>query len=116
MFSRPGKQPTTCSSTICGGKGYEQVYVIPPSVVKSSRGRYGNSGVRTDARDARLLADLLRTDLAQTASLAAGQPANTQDTGQGKSGAAHELSVVRRVTERLRAVLLRYYPGVIAAI
>ncbi|MCA9953490.1 MAG: transposase, partial [Anaerolineales bacterium] len=24
------------------GQGYEQVYVIPPSVVKSSRGRYGN--------------------------------------------------------------------------
>ncbi|MFN2278224.1 MAG: transposase, partial [Candidatus Promineifilaceae bacterium] len=47
------------------GQGYEQVYVIPPSVVKSSRGRYGNSQVRTDERDARLLADLLRTDLAR---------------------------------------------------
>ena len=34
------------------GQGYEQVYVIPPSVVKSSRGRYGNSQVRTDERDA----------------------------------------------------------------
>ena len=47
------------------GQGYSQVYVIPPSVVKSSRGRYGNSQVRTDERDARLLADLLRTDLAR---------------------------------------------------
>jgi len=47
------------------GRGYEQVYVIPPSVVKSSRGRYGSSGARSDQQDARLLADLLRTDCAR---------------------------------------------------
>lgn len=44
---------------------YTQVYVVPPSVVKSSRGRYGSSGARTDASDAHLLADLLRTDRAR---------------------------------------------------
>ena len=38
------------------------VYVIPPSIVKSSRGRFGNSGAYTDAKDAHLIADLLRTD------------------------------------------------------
>ena len=42
--------------------GYEHVYVIPPSVVKSSRGRYSSSGARTDQRDAFTLADILRTD------------------------------------------------------
>ena len=47
------------------GQGYEQVYVIPPSVVKSSRGRYGSSGARSDQQDARLLADILRTDRAR---------------------------------------------------
>src|SRR4030066_1980167 len=37
-------------------------YVIPPSIVKSSRGRFGNSGAYNDAKDAHLIADLLRTD------------------------------------------------------
>ena len=46
-------------------RGYTQLYVIPPSVVKSSRGRYGASGARSDAQDAHLLADLLRTDRAR---------------------------------------------------
>ena len=42
-----------------------QVYVIAPTVVKGSRGRYGASGAYTDASSALLLADLLRTDLAR---------------------------------------------------
>jgi transposase len=94
------------------GQGYEQVYVIPPSVVKSSRGRYGNSQVRTDERDARLLADLLRTDLARL------QPWRPDSTLTRKIRAKvslirHMTKRTRRVTERLRAVLLRYYPGVL---
>ena len=92
------------------GQGYEQVYVIPPSVVKSSRGRYGNSQVRTDERDARLLADLLRTDLARL------QPWHPDSIQTRKIRAQvsliqHMTKRIRRVTERLRAVLLRYYPG-----
>lgn len=44
------------------GRGYyNQVYVIPPTVVKGSRGRYGSSGTRSDQKDAQLLADILRT-------------------------------------------------------
>jgi len=38
------------------------VYLIAPSVVSSSRGRYTSSGARDDDRDAFVLADLLRTD------------------------------------------------------
>jgi transposase len=38
------------------------VYVVAPSIVNSSRGRFGSSGAYTDARDAHLIADLLRTD------------------------------------------------------
>lgn len=92
------------------GQGYEQVYVIPPSVVKSSRGRFGNSQVRTDKRDARLLADLLRTDLAR---LQPWRP-DSRLTRQIRAKASlvqHMTKRVRRVTERLRAVLLRYYPA-----
>jgi transposase len=43
-------------------RAYSQVYVIPPSVVNSTRGRYRHSGARTDRSDAFVLADLLRTD------------------------------------------------------
>ena len=45
-----------------GARHYTQVYVVPPSGVKGSRQRYRQSGVRTDQRDAKLLAQLLRTD------------------------------------------------------
>jgi transposase len=94
------------------GRGYEQVYVIPPSVVKSSRGRYGSSEVRTDARDARLLADLLRTDLAR---LYPWRPDSllTRQIRAKVSLVRHMTKRIRRVTERLRAVLLRYNPGVL---
>ncbi len=94
------------------GQGYSQVYVIPPSVVKSSRGRYGNSQVRTDERDARLLADLLRTDLAR---LQPWRPDSllTRQIRAKVGLIGHMTRRVRRVTERLRAVLLRYYPGVL---
>ena len=94
------------------GQGYEQVYVIPPSVVKSSRGRYGSSEVRTDARDARLLADLLRTHLAR---LHPWRPDSllTRQIRAKVSLVRHMTKRTRRVTERLRAVLLRYYPGVL---
>ncbi|MBK8051682.1 MAG: transposase [Anaerolineales bacterium] len=42
--------------------GYDQVYVIPPSRVKGCRQRYRSSGARTDASDAYMLADVVRTD------------------------------------------------------
>jgi len=45
--------------------GYQHIFVIPPLVVKSCRGRYGHSGARDDTLDAQLLADLLRTDRAR---------------------------------------------------
>ena len=43
-------------------QGYEQIYVLPPSVVKSGQKRYRQSGAKDDSWDARLIADLLRTD------------------------------------------------------
>ena len=46
-------------------QGYQQVYVIAPSVIKSCRGRYGQSGARTDRHEGRLIADVLRTDRAR---------------------------------------------------
>jgi hypothetical protein len=46
-------------------RSYTNVYVIPPSVVKSIRGRCGQSGARANQGDAFLLADLLHKDRAR---------------------------------------------------
>jgi len=46
-------------------RGYGQIYIIPPLVVRDCRGRFGVSGAKTDRSDARLIADLLRTDRAR---------------------------------------------------
>jgi len=43
-------------------QAYQQVYVIPPSVVKSNRNRFRQSGARDDQSDGYFLADILRTD------------------------------------------------------
>ncbi len=92
------------------GQGYNCVYVVPPTVVKSSRGRYGNSGAKSDKMDARLLADILRTDRSRL------QPWKPDSllTRQirAKVGLVGYLTKsIRRTSERLRANLLRYYPG-----
>jgi hypothetical protein len=92
------------------GRGYEHVYVIPPSVVKSSRGRYGSSGARSDQRDARLLADILRTDRAR---LLQWRPDSLlTHLIRAKVSFIHHLTQsVQRTRQRLRAVLTRYYPA-----
>jgi len=89
---------------------YTQVYVVPPSVVKSSRGRYGSSGARTDASDAHLLADLLRTDRAR---LHPWHPDRllTRELRAKVSFVQHLTRQSVRLSNRLRAVLVRYYPA-----
>lgn len=95
-------------------QGYEHVYVIAPNVIKSCRGRFGQSGARTDRHDGRLIADVLRTDRAR---LQAWQP----DSGltrhmRAKVGLLIHLSRnCIRWSNRLRAVLLRYYPAGLVA-
>jgi len=65
-------------------RSYTNVYVIPPSVVKSTRGRYGQSRARTDQSDAFLLADLLRTDRHPPTTLASRQSSHSPNASQGK--------------------------------
>ena len=91
-------------------KGYTQVYVIPPSVVKSIRGRYGQSGARSDESDALLLADLLRTDRAR---LHPWHPDSllTRQLRAKVSLILHLTGHIVSLSNRLRSVLLRYYPA-----
>ncbi len=89
---------------------YTQLYVIPPSVVKSSRGRYGQSGAHTDQSDARLLADLLRTDRAR---LHPWHP-DSLLTRRMRAQVSECHFLTRSIIQygnRLRAILGRYYPA-----
>lgn len=90
-------------------RDYTQVYVVPPSVVKSSRGRFGSSGARTDASDAHLLADLLRTDRAR---LHPWHPDGllVRQLRAKVSFVQHLTRQSVRLSNRLRAVLGRSYP------
>lgn len=91
---------------------YTQVYVIPPSVVKSNRGRHGSSGARTDQSDAFLLADILRTDRGR---LQLWHPDSllTRQIRAKVSYIAHLTRNIVRTSNRLRSVLLRYHPAVL---
>ncbi len=91
-------------------KGYSQVYVLPPNVVKSNRGRYRQSGARNDQSDAFLLGDVLRTDQARL------QPwrldsALTRQIRAKVGWHNHLTQETVRLSNRLRAVLARYYPA-----
>ena len=90
-------------------RSYSEIYVIPPNVVKSSRSRYRLSGARTDRFDAWVLADLLRTDRKRF------QPWHPDSLliRQMRAKASliqHLTHNIVRSSNRLRAVLLRYYP------
>jgi transposase len=82
------------------------VYVVAPSIVNSSRGRFGSSGAYTDARDAHLIADLLRTDWIR---FAPWRPDSELVTTM-KTKLAQVTNMTKLITgqtNRLRAILLR---------
>jgi len=91
-----------------------RLYILAPTVVKSSRGRQRTSAARDDDSDAALLADILRTDRQQ---LIPWQP-----DGELVCQMRALISFIDDLTasivqysNRLRANLLRYYPQVLNA-
>jgi transposase len=91
-------------------QGYEQVYILPPNVVKSAQGRYRQSGAKDDRWDARLIADILRTDQKRYTPWKPDSPL----TRQIRAGVRFLYQVNKelvRNSNRLRSVLLRYYPA-----
>ncbi len=91
-------------------RGYPHLFLIPPSLVKDSRGRFGESKANTDRKEAQLLADLLRTDLAR---LHAWQPDRwvTQQLAVQVGLERFLTRSIVQVTNRLRDGLWRYYPN-----
>lgn len=91
-------------------RGYNHVFVVPPSVVKGSRSRYRQSGARTDLSDAYVVADILRTDQGR---LQPWHPDSllTRQIRARVSLINHFTRNITRLSNRLRAVILRFYPA-----
>lgn len=85
------------------------VYIIAPSVVKSSRGRWGPSGAYTDETSARLLADMLRTDRPRFTPWRPLTPLLCQMQAKLRLIEALRRDI-NRWSNRLRAHLYRFYP------
>jgi transposase len=93
--------------------GYSQVYVIPPSLVKGCRSRYSSSGAHTDASDAYMLADIVRTDGGRL-SLWRPDQLLTQQL-RATVTEVHKLTRLSvRLANQLQALLALYYPGLLA--
>jgi transposase len=89
---------------------YRQIYVIPPSTIKDSRGRFGASKANTDRSDAHLIADMLRTDRARLHVWHA-DSLLTQQIAALASLEQFLTHTIIRTNNRLRNVLWRYYPN-----
>ncbi len=93
-------------------RGYTRIYVLPPSQVHSNQGRYAQSRAKDDPRDAWVIADMLRTDRGRYRPWHPDPPLTRQI--QVQVGYVLYLSrMIRRQSNHLRAVLLRYYPGML---
>jgi hypothetical protein len=95
-------------------QGYEQIYVLPPSVVKSAQTRFRQSGAKDDRWDAHLIADLLRTDLKRYVVWKPDLPLTRQIRAEVRFANQLGRELVRG-GNRLRAMLLRYYPAALDA-
>lgn len=94
--------------------GY-QVYAVNPRSVARYRDRHGVSGAKSDAADAKLLADLVRTDRHNHRPLNADSP--QAEAIQALARAHQSLIWTRaRQSATLRANLLQYYPAALEAL
>jgi transposase len=89
---------------------YPQVYVLPPNQVKSNRGRFRQSQAKDDPTDARRIADILRTDRGRLQPWHPDQLLTRQIRAK-VSLILHLSKQTTRLSNRLRSVLLRYYPA-----
>jgi len=93
-------------------QGYTQITVLPPRAVKSAQGRFRQSGAKDDRWDAHLIADILRTDRHRF-SMWKPDLALTRQIRAEVSFVGQLTKEQIRIGNRLRAALLRYYPGLV---
>ena len=90
------------------------LFILPPNQVKSNRGRQRASMAKNDDSDARLLADILRTDQGRLIPWQENSDL-VQQMRSLLSWIDDLTSSIKRHRNRLRANLLRYYPQPLAA-
>jgi hypothetical protein len=88
--------------------------ILAPSLVSSNRGRQGSSRAKDDDRDAPLLAEILRTDLGRLIPWQPDGPLVRQMRILLTAVDQLTKSIVRQ-RNRLRALLLRFYPQALDA-
>lgn len=90
-------------------QGYTQIYMLPPLAVKSAQGRFRQSGAKDDPWDARLIADMLRTDRSRYNIWKPDQPLTRRIRAEVRFAGQLNRELLRG-TNRIRSYLLRYYP------
>jgi Transposase len=94
--------------------GY-QVYAVNPHAVGRYRGRHSSSGAKSDRGDAKVLADLVRTDRRNHRQVAGDTPA--VEAVKVLARAHQSLNWARqRHVNALRSALREFYPGALAAL
>lgn len=93
--------------------GY-QVYAVNPLAVSRYRDRHATSGAKSDAGDAHVLADLVRTDRHQHRPIAGDSP---EVLGVKVLARAHQRLIWDRTrqTNRLRSALREFFPAALVA-
>jgi transposase len=89
---------------------YQALYVLPPNVVNKSRDRHRQSVAKNDALDAYVIADILRTDRHRLRLWHPGS-ALLQELRIAVRFHNQLTEQVTQQANRLRTVLLRYYPA-----
>jgi transposase len=94
--------------------GY-QVYAVNPQVVSHYRGRHGSSRAKSDRGDAKVLADLVRTDRHNHRQVAGDSPLAEAVKVLAR---AHQSLIwaPQRHVNALRSALREFYPGALAAL
>ena len=95
------------------GAGY-QVYAINPMAVARYRERHHVSGAKSDAADAKLLADLVRTDR-HNHRLVAGDSADAEAVKVLARAHQNLIWIRNQHTNALRSTLRKYYPAALEA-
>ena len=90
-------------------QGYSTLYVVPPNVIKSSRGRYRQSAARSDPSDSLIIADYLRTT-PQPAYPWVPDSLPTRRIRALVNALFALRQDIQRHPNRLRSLLLRYHP------
>jgi transposase len=95
--------------------GY-QVYAVNPQVVSHYRNRHGSSRAKSDRGDAKVLADLVRTDRHNHRRVAGDSP--LAEAVKVLARAAHQSLIWarQRHVNALRSALREFYPGALSAL